>query len=194
MRVQSPSVATIRVHTVDLTAADIRWLDLLDDRERDRIGRCVVEADRARMLLGAALLRVAAGAALGVPPAALTVDRTCSECGGWHGRPTVPGADLDVSVSHSGRVVAVAMLVGRGRVGVDVQNAGDRPVPEVVAWTIAEARFKAGDGSDLTVHRLPSPAPGHVLTLATDRPEATVHLLDGTSLLSSPSARSTSLG
>lgn len=171
------------MHTVDLTAADIRLLDLLDDRERVRIIRCAGEADRARMLLGAALLRRVVGALLGVRADALTVDRTCSGCGGWHGRPTVPGTDLDVSVSHSGRVVAVATLAGGGRVGVDVETVGDRPAPEVVAWTTAEARFKAGGGSGLEVHELPPPAPAHVLTLATDRPDAMVEVVDGTALL-----------
>lgn len=135
------------------------------------------------MLLGAGLLRVAVGSEIGVPPASLTIDRSCSGCGGWHGRPTVPGADIDVSVSHSGLVVTAATLAGGGRVGVDVERVGNRPVPEVVDWTITEARFKAGGGSALAVHELPPPAPGHVLTLATDRPDATPRLVDGTSLL-----------
>jgi 4'-phosphopantetheinyl transferase len=177
-------MAGITVHTVDLTASDIRLLDLLDNRERVRIDRCAGEADRARMLLGAALLRASAGVLLGVPPTELTIDRTCSSCGGWHGRPRLPGTDLDVSVSHSGRVVVVATLTGGGRVGVDVESIRDRPLPEVVAWTIAEARFKAGGGPGLTIHELPSPAPRHVLTLATDQPDATAEVIDGTALLS----------
>jgi 4'-phosphopantetheinyl transferase len=173
----------VTVFTVGLTAAEIGLLDLLDDRERSRVARCAGEADRGRMLLGAALLRAAAGAVLGVPAGELRVDRTCAGCGGWHGRPTIPGTDLDVSVSHSGRVVTVATLVGGGRVGVDVERLGGRPVAEVLAWTIAEARFKAGGGLGLTVHELPAPAPGHVLTLATDRPDAAVEVVDGTALL-----------
>jgi 4'-phosphopantetheinyl transferase len=173
----------VTVFTVGLTAADIGLLDLLDDRERLRVARCASEADRGRMVLGAALLRAAAGAVLGVPAAELKVDRTCTDCGGWHGRPTIPGTDLDVSVSHSGRVATVATLVGGGRVGVDVERLDGRPVAEVLAWTIAEARFKAGGGLGLTVHELPPPAPSHVLTLATDRPDAVVEVVDGTALL-----------
>jgi 4'-phosphopantetheinyl transferase len=172
------------VFTVGLTAADVGLLHLLDDRERERVGRCAGEADRGRMLLGAALLRAAAGALLGVPAGALPVDRTCDGCGDWHGRPTIPGTDLDVSVSHSGNVVAVATLRGGGRVGVDVERACDRPMAEVVAWTITEARFKAGGGSGLTIHGLPASAPGHVLTVATDQPDAAPQVIDGTSLLS----------
>lgn len=170
--------------TVDLTAADIRLLYLLDDRERDRIRRCAGEADRARMMLGAALLRTAAGVLLGVPAAALTVDRTCTDCGGWHGRPTLPGTDVDVSVSHGGSVVAVATLSGGGRVGVDVERTSGRPLPTVVAWTIAEAQYKAGGRPDLQIHELLSPTPGHVLTLATDQLDTTPEVVDGTALLS----------
>jgi 4'-phosphopantetheinyl transferase len=173
----------VTVFTVGLTAADIGLLDLLDDRERLRVARCAGEADRGRMLLGAALLRAAAGAMLGVPAGELRVDRSCTSCGGWHGRPTIPGTDLDVSVTHSGSVVAVATLAGGGRVGVDVERLAGRPAAQVLAWTITEARFKAGGGFDLTIHELPPPAPNHVLTLATDQPHASVQVVDGTALL-----------
>lgn len=172
------------VFTVALTAADIGLLALLDERERYRVRRSVGEADRARMMLGAALLRAAAGAHLGVPAAGLRVDRSCTDCGGWHGRPTLPGTGLDVSVSHSGKVVTMAILTGCGRVGVDVERVANRPVRDVVAWTIAEARFKAGGGTGLTVHELPSPAAGHVLTVATDQRDAAPEVIDGTSMLS----------
>lgn len=182
MTAQQP--ATVTVFTVGLGAADIGLLELLDDRERSRVARCANEADRGRMLLGAALLRAAAGTLLGVPAAELRVDRTCTDCGGGHGRPTVPGTDIDLSVSHSGGVVAVATLVGGGRVGVDVERVGGRPVADVLTWTIAEARFKAGGGIGLTVHELPAPAPGHVLTLATNRPDAGVEVVDGIAVLS----------
>lgn len=172
----------ITVFIAGLTVADSNLLHLLDDRDRLRIGRVAGEADRARILIGAALLRSVAGSMLGIPAREVVVDRTCSDCGGWHGRPTLPGTDLDVSVSHSGTVVAVAALVGGGRVGVDVERINDRAVPEVIAWTLAEARFKAGGGSGLTVHRLPDPAPGHVMTLATNQPTAGVTVVEAESL------------
>lgn len=169
--------------TVGLTMADIGLLDLLDDRERERVGRAAGEAHRARILLGAALLRTVAGSMLGIPAEAVTVDRTCCACGRWHGRPTLPGTELDVSVSHSGVVVTVAALAGGGRVGVDVERTGSRPVPEVVAWTIAEAQFKAGGVPGLIVHQLEPPAPGHVLTLATNKPASKLEVVDATPLL-----------
>ncbi|MEV0283742.1 hypothetical protein AB0H36_06415 [Kribbella sp. NPDC050820] len=166
-----------------MTVTDSKLLDLLDDRDRLRIDRIAGEADRARILIGAALLRSVAGSMLGIPAREVVVDRTCPECGGWHGRPTLPGTDLDVSVSHSGMVVAVAVLPGGGRVGVDVERINDRPVPEVIAWTLTEAQFKAGGGSGLTIHRLPDPAPGHVMTLATNQPTAGVTVVESSGLL-----------
>jgi 4'-phosphopantetheinyl transferase len=181
--VQSSIRTGITVFTVGLDRADIALLDVLDDRERERVFRVVGEADRARSILGAALLRIVAGSLLGIPAQDVPVDRTCPECGRWHGRPTLPGAELDLSVSHSGLVVTLAALAGGGRVGVDVERVGDRPVPDVVAWTTKEARFKAGGGSGLAIHHLPAPAPAHVLTLATSHPSATVTLVDAAPLV-----------
>jgi 4'-phosphopantetheinyl transferase len=186
--VHSSEASPVTVFTIGLTAADVGLLDLLDDRERQRFDRTVGEADRARFLLGAALLRTVAGSMLGIPAEAVTVDRACRDCGRWHGRPTLPGTGLEMSVSHSGEVVTLAALTGGGRVGVDVERTAGRPVPEVVAWTIAEATFKAGGGPDLRIHSLPAPAPGHVLTLATSEPAATIEVADATPLLTHPRA------
>lgn len=169
--------------TVGLTVADVGLLAFLDDRERQRVDRAVGEADRARFLLGAALLRTVAGSMLGISAEAVTVDRACLDCGRWHGRPTLPGTGLETSVSHSGAVVTVAALAGGGRVGVDVERTAGRSMPKVVAWTIAEAKFKAGGGPGLTIHKLPAPAPGHVLTLATNQPATTIEVADATPLL-----------
>ncbi|NES27973.1 hypothetical protein GCE86_09590 [Micromonospora terminaliae] len=185
MAVQPPTTSKITVFTVGLTVAHVGLLEVLDQRERQRVDRAVAEADRARFLLGAALLRIVAGSMLDLPAEAVTVDRTCSHCGRWHGRPTLPGTALEMSVSHSGAVVTVAALPGGGRVGIDVERTGDRPTLEVVAWTIAEAKFKAGGGPGLTLHRLPPPAPRHVLTLATNQPAATVEVVEVATLLPS---------
>jgi 4'-phosphopantetheinyl transferase len=48
------------------------------------------------------------------------VDRTCERCGRPHGRPSVVGPNLDVSVSHSGDLALVAVADGV-RVGVDIE-------------------------------------------------------------------------
>jgi 4'-phosphopantetheinyl transferase len=95
-------------------------LALLDDQERARAERYRLAADRDRFRLGAVLLRAAAARHLDVLPADVAVDRTCARCGAQHGRPQLPGTGLNVSVSHSGEVVAVA-LTRCGPVGVDVE-------------------------------------------------------------------------
>ena len=96
------------------------WATLLDEQEQARAARFRFAADRARFVLGAVLVRAAAGHALGLPPASIAVDRECDRCGEQHGRPRIGGTDLHVSVSHSGDVV-VAALTAEGPVGVDVE-------------------------------------------------------------------------
>ncbi len=164
-------------------------LRLLDAPERSRSALFGRRGDRDRFVLGAALLRLAAAAQLGVAAAGLRVDRRCGRCGGQHGRPVLPGAGLHASVSHAGDCVAVA-LTGAGPVGVDVEAVGEldygpllasvctadeQPQVRTVAdfyvyWTRKEAVLKAtGEGlrrpmADLAV--TPPDAAPRLLTLA----------------------------
>lgn len=115
-----------------LVAAERDLLALLDATERARVESLERPADQGRSMVAAALLRVAVGERLGVPPREVVIDRTCAECGEPHGRPRVlgPGGDLpEVSVSHSGVLVVVALSDGDpsdgGPVGVDVQRVAD---------------------------------------------------------------------
>lgn len=94
--------------------------DLLNGCERERRRQYRREIDRARFTLAAAMLRTAAGAALGRPPRDVEVDRACSTCGGTHGPPNLPGTGLHASITHGGDWVVVA-LTEAGPVGVDVE-------------------------------------------------------------------------
>lgn len=172
----------VRVWVATLAQADLEFRAWLDDRELERLTRYQFDADRARFLLGAAMLRAAVGAQLGLRPRDVPVDRACAACGRWHGRPVVPGTRLALSVSHGGLLVALALAVG-GRVGIDVERLDGRPLEDVRQWTRAEARFKAGGNPTLTVRDLPAPIPGHVLTLAA-APDLTMHLMPTDKLLS----------
>jgi len=161
---------------------NLRGLDLsmLDSSEQARAPRYRLADDRDRFLLGAALLRTAAGHHLGVRPADVSVDRTCPWCENQHGRPVLAGTGLHASVSHSGDVVAVAITVA-GPVGVDVEagraidfgavtdsvctpaeracvaGAGDF----YAYWTRKEAVLKAtGDGLRRTMTDLSITPPG----------------------------------
>jgi 4'-phosphopantetheinyl transferase len=93
---------------------------LLDEAERARSARFRQDADRDRFVLGAALLRLAAARHLPAAPASVLVDRSCDQCGGQHGKPVLTGSAMQVSVSHSGDGVAVA-LTSAGPVGIDIE-------------------------------------------------------------------------
>ncbi|WP_035860976.1 4'-phosphopantetheinyl transferase family protein [Cryptosporangium arvum] len=98
---------------------------LLDPLEQGRRAAYRRDADRARFTVAASLLRVVGGAHLGLPPAQVAITRTCPDCDRPHGRPALPVAGWECSVSHSGDRVAVA--VGRtGPLGVDVEEAASR--------------------------------------------------------------------
>jgi 4'-phosphopantetheinyl transferase len=174
----------VRVWVATLADADLAFRAWLDDRELERYARLQAEVDRARFLLGAAMLRSAVGSELGMSPREVTVDRGCADCGRWHGRPVVPGTLLALSVSHGGLVVVLALTVD-GPVGVDVERVDGRQPADVRAWTRAEARFKAGSGHALGVQELAAPVPGHVLTLAA-APTAAVQVLPAASVLARP--------
>lgn len=172
----------VTVWWCSLTAAEPAVLDMLDGTERARVDALERPADRARSLLGAALLRVAVAENLGVSPSEVVVDRTCSECGGPHGAPRIVGTGspgLWVSVSHSGLLVVVAVS-GHGPVGVDVQRLADLDDSALGSrWVRAEALLKARttvqpppDATTLrpqagvpVVHELSTPLDGYAAAL-----------------------------
>jgi 4'-phosphopantetheinyl transferase len=155
-------------------AADLATL--LDDTEQQRWQAYRREEDRQRFLVGCSLAKAAVASYEGGRPADVALDRTCAQCGKPHGKPSVKGnSELELSVSHSGDRIAVAVTVGTP-VGVDVEEAGKRgrspggedldaltryvmsdielasltdssPETFLVAWTRKEAVTKAtGDG------------------------------------------------
>jgi 4'-phosphopantetheinyl transferase len=111
---------------------------LLDDTERGRHQGYRREEDRQRFLVGCALAKTAVAARLGGPAADVRLDRSCTECGKPHGKPRVPGTDLELSVSHSGDCIAVATATVTP-VGVDVEQL------------VGRARHPGGDDPDALV-------------------------------------------
>jgi 4'-phosphopantetheinyl transferase len=94
---------------------------LLGDDDRARRSRLLLIDDRQRFTAAWAVARVVLGAATGVLPRHVEVDRTCPGCGAQHGKPWLPMApDLHLSLAHSGSCVAVAVARG-SPVGVDVE-------------------------------------------------------------------------
>lgn len=160
----NPAPPSVRISVATLTQADLSLRRWLSPHEMRRFVSYEGQADRARFLLGAVMLRSAVGQQLGIRPEDVPVDRECESCGAWHGRPRVPGSSLQLSVSHAGLLVALAMAVA-GPVGVDVERIRSSRAT-VESWTHQEARFKAGSGADLVVHSLPLPWPGHLMAVA----------------------------
>jgi 4'-phosphopantetheinyl transferase len=160
---------TVEVWWSSLVVAGRDLLGMLDATERTRVESLERPADRGRSMLGAALLRVAAGSRLAVAPGEVVVDRTCADCGGPHGAPRILGPGVRppwVSVSHSG-LLAVVAVSDRGPVGVDVQRVSDLPDPaEAREWVRREAQLKAGPESlAALVHELRAPLAGYVAAL-----------------------------
>lgn len=164
MAVDNPVSPSVRIWVATLAQADLTLRRWLDPRETDRFRNYESQADQARFLLGAAMLRWAVGQELGIRPKDIPVDRECDRCGAWHGRPRVPGSSLQLSVSHAGLLVAFALADGEP-VGVDVERLRSSRAT-VESWTRKEARFKAGGGAGLVAHSLPLPWPGHVMAVA----------------------------
>ncbi|GIH06178.1 4'-phosphopantetheinyl transferase [Rhizocola hellebori] len=99
--------------------------DLLTPPERERMVRLRRHEDKQRLMIGNALLRLTIAQAAGCPVGEVVIDRSCPDCEKPHGKPTVVGHDLHVSVSHSGNRVAVA-LTRVAQVGIDVEQVDPR--------------------------------------------------------------------
>jgi len=90
--------------------------EVLDADERGRHAAYRQQVDKDRFLIGCTLIRHAMTTYLG---AVGPVDRACTGCGKPHGKPRVAG--LELSVSHSGERVALA-VARTVAVGVDVEK------------------------------------------------------------------------
>jgi 4'-phosphopantetheinyl transferase len=162
-------------------AACSAWHDaLLSPAERERRDRYAFEADRARFTVAAALLRLVGGQMLGVTPEQVQIDRKCRTCGKPHGKPSLGLGAPQVSVSHSGDWVALAVCAD-APVGVDLEHAARRnnyqalaahvlgpaeaPATDEAAflryWVRKEALVKAtGDGLSAGLRQVTVTAPG----------------------------------
>jgi len=92
------------------------WLDPVEQRRR---ARYQMPADQQRFALGVVITRAVLGSRLGIDPADVPLDRRCEHCAGDHGPPRLVGGGVELSVTHSGDVVAVAFAAEP--VGLDVE-------------------------------------------------------------------------
>ncbi len=101
-------------------------------------------ADKQRLVVGNALLRLTIAQAAGCPVEAVVLDRSCPDCDKPHGKPIVVGHDLHVSVSHSGDRVAVA-LTRIAEIGVDVEQIDPKVHAEELLQNILAPGENAAD-------------------------------------------------
>lgn len=101
--------------------------DLTPDEAR-RAAAITDQVRRAEFLSGSQLAREVVQSALDVDRGSISIDRTCADCGGPHGRPVIrqaarEGAHVsgDLSISHSAGWTVVA-FVRDGRVGIDIED------------------------------------------------------------------------
>jgi 4'-phosphopantetheinyl transferase len=123
----TPADGTAEVWWARRQDAAPRLAGLLDHAERERWQAYRRHADRERFLVGCSLAKTVIAAHTGRRPAEVSFDRTCRQCGQPHGKPAVRGGGPELSVAHSGDLVAVA--VAAATVGVDVEQLDGRPHP-----------------------------------------------------------------
>jgi 4'-phosphopantetheinyl transferase len=118
----------------------------LDASEQLRLAAYTREEDRARFLVGCAVVRRVLGIHLLLPPAKILLDRACSDCGRPHGKVQAIDAEgIQFSVSHSGDLIVVAFNSGTP-VGVDVEQVD----PAIEADSLAAVSLAEVETKDLT--------------------------------------------
>jgi 4'-phosphopantetheinyl transferase len=120
----APAEGTAAVWWARRQDASPRLAGLLDAAEQERWAGYRREADRERFVVGCGLAKTVIAARTGQRPADVSLDRTCRHCGRPHGKPAVRSGDIELSVAHSGDLVAVA--VAAAPVGVDVEQLDGR--------------------------------------------------------------------
>lgn len=144
-----PSEAPVNVRVVLARVSDLnRDSAYLSDAEIERFRRYAGHRGRDEFVAGRALLRAIAGASGGVDAHSVRIDAACPDCGREHGPPSVvfPASPNTFNLSHSGGWVALA--VGAGPLGVDVEAVPRGDVGDLIeaACTPTERRRLATAG------------------------------------------------
>lgn len=113
----------------------VRWATPVDDTaqyralltatERDRYDAYRRNEDRRRFLTGRVLAKTVVGERLGIAAGDVVFDASCPDCDKQHGPLRLPGSELELSLSHSGDRVGLALATG-ARVGLDVESTTRR--------------------------------------------------------------------
>lgn len=141
---------------------------MLDQAELERSERFKVTHAKDTFIVSRAAQRLVLGRYLGRSPAEIRIARDCQYCGADHGRPYLPGAGLDFSVSHAKGWLLIAVVTA-GKVGVDIEAISDRAADDLPDRVFAPAE----QHQFLLVERARRPA--YFMTIWT-RKEAAVKL------------------
>ncbi|MEU6848709.1 4'-phosphopantetheinyl transferase superfamily protein [Actinacidiphila alni] len=123
------------------------WVGLLGSEERERWRTLGAGPAADTLLTSRAAQRLVVAGYLGVSPEEVTVERSCALCGApRHGRPRVPGAAVDFSVSHTDQwlLIAVVGAADGSLVGADLDRLDpDRDADGLAALTLTPAEHAA---------------------------------------------------
>lgn len=155
-----PAPLATEVWWAHTSAADDRLLLLLDGEERARNARFRHQADRDRHLLGRSMARLLLAERAGCPPEKVTFALRCPSCEekertgasrgedsaqGPHGKPhpSGPAEGWEISVSHSGEWIVLALARGVP-VGVDVERVSEsRDLEGLAGYTLSATERQA---------------------------------------------------
>ncbi|MEC3998150.1 4'-phosphopantetheinyl transferase superfamily protein [Actinacidiphila sp. DG2A-62] len=105
-----------------------RWECLLSDAERERLAALGASPAAAVFLTSRGAQRLVAARYLDAAPGELAVDRSCAHCGDpRHGRPRIPGAPVDYSVSHTARWLLMAVVAANTGPAPDTRPTAKTP-------------------------------------------------------------------
>jgi 4'-phosphopantetheinyl transferase len=122
----------------------------LDEPTRARLRRMLRLEDRDRGVLAHSLARRALAAAVGGDPRDVRLAVSCASCGSHeHGKPYVRGVSgaPEFNLTHSGRVVAVALAPAGLPVGVDVEARRSMDWAPLRRNVFGDDEWAAGDAA-----------------------------------------------
>lgn len=123
----------------------LQWL--LSPAESRRYHAYRRSDDQRRFLTGRALAKTVLASRFDVKISEIEFDASCPDCSKQHGRPRLPGSGVQLSISHSGNRVGLAVTDG-APVGLDVESHARNADEAMLAYALNETELAALSGLD----------------------------------------------